>query len=166
MLNERPDAPPDDGPCEELPLSKAAEYLLDECRMVLPGIQALLGFQLIAVFSPGFDQKLAPGDQKLHLAAIALVTMAVAIIMTPAAYNRQRATREVTERFVRLSTRLLLWSMFPLAVSIGLEVYLIAKVIAGSTVGAWLAAVLFALFGTLWFVLPRVRGLERFLARR
>jgi hypothetical protein len=29
---------------EKLPLSKAVEYVLDECRMVLPGIQALLGF--------------------------------------------------------------------------------------------------------------------------
>jgi hypothetical protein len=42
---------------EELPLSKAAEYVLDECRMVLPGIQALFGFQLIAVFSPGFREE-------------------------------------------------------------------------------------------------------------
>lgn len=36
---------------EELPLSQAAQHLLEECRMVLPGIQALFGFQLIAVFN-------------------------------------------------------------------------------------------------------------------
>ena len=39
---------------EELTLSEAAKYLLDECRMVLPGIQALFGFQLIAVFNSAF----------------------------------------------------------------------------------------------------------------
>jgi hypothetical protein len=32
---------------EILPLPKAAQYLLDACRMVLPGFQALLGFHLI-----------------------------------------------------------------------------------------------------------------------
>src|SRR4051812_37057415 len=75
---------------EELPLTKAAEYLLDECRMVLPGIQALFGFQLIAVFSPAFEQKLNASEQRLHLLAIALVATAVAVIMTPAALHRQK----------------------------------------------------------------------------
>jgi hypothetical protein len=32
--------------------------------MVLPGIQALFGFQLIAVFSPGFEQKLTLAEQR------------------------------------------------------------------------------------------------------
>jgi hypothetical protein len=74
---------------ERLALSDAATYLLDECRMVLPGIQALFGFQLIVVFNPGFDQKLSATEQQLHLTAIGLIATAVAIIMTPAAYNRQ-----------------------------------------------------------------------------
>jgi len=39
---------------EDLPLSKAAQLLLEECRMVLPGIQALFGFQLIVVFNSRF----------------------------------------------------------------------------------------------------------------
>jgi Family of unknown function (DUF6328) len=55
---------------EELPLSRAAEYLLEECRMVLPGIQALFGFQLIAVFNQGFGEKLTIGEERLHLVAI------------------------------------------------------------------------------------------------
>ena len=55
-------APLDRDAHETLPLSKAAEHLLGECRMVLPGIQALLGFQLISFFSPGFDRKLALVD--------------------------------------------------------------------------------------------------------
>ena len=47
---------------EELPLSKAAELLLGECRMVLPDIQALFGFQLIAVFNNSFSQMLTPAE--------------------------------------------------------------------------------------------------------
>ena len=45
---------------EEISLDTAASHLIEECRMVIPGIQALFGFQLIAVFNDGFDHKLAP----------------------------------------------------------------------------------------------------------
>src|SRR2546423_11488093 len=90
---------------EELPLSKAAEYLLDECRMVLPGIQALFGFQLIAVFNPAFQQKLSGSEQRLHLFAIALVAIAVALIMTPAALHRRKGPYEATDTFVCVSSR-------------------------------------------------------------
>ena len=88
-----------------MPLSRAAQYLLEECRMVLPGIQALFGFQLIAVFSPGFAQKLTLAEQRLHLVAIALLAIAVALIMAPAAYHRQREPQEVTSTFIQLATR-------------------------------------------------------------
>jgi hypothetical protein len=90
---------------EQVPLSRAAQYLLEECRMVLPGIQALFGFQLIAVFSPGFAQKLTLAEQRLHLVAIALLAIAVALIMAPAAYHRQREPQEVTSTFIQLATR-------------------------------------------------------------
>ena len=39
---------------DPLPLATAVQYLLEECRIVLPGIQVLFGFQLIAVFSDRF----------------------------------------------------------------------------------------------------------------
>src|ERR1700757_2185815 len=91
------------GATEDISLDAAASHLLEECRMVLPGIQALFGFQLIAVFSPGFE-KLGPAEQRLHFIAIALVVLAVAIIMTPAAYHRQHDPREVTATFVAVST--------------------------------------------------------------
>src|SRR5689334_21170484 len=110
---------------EPLSLSQAADYLLGECRMVLPGIQALFGFQLIVVFNEGFSEKLTPVEQHLHLVAIGLIMIAIAIIMTPAAYHRQQGGREVTERFLRVSTRLLLWSMAPLAAALSLDFYLV-----------------------------------------
>jgi hypothetical protein len=146
---------------EQLPLSKAAQYLLEECRMVLPGIQALFGFQLIAVFNPSFVQKLSVAEQRLHLVAIGLAAVAIALIMAPAAYHRQTGARQVSETFVDLSTRLLLWSMLPLAISICLDFYLIARVILGSVYAPLLAAALFVVFLTLWFVLPRMRALQR-----
>jgi Family of unknown function (DUF6328) len=158
MVGEKPT---DQEPGEELPLSQAAQYLLEECRMVLPGLQALFGFQLIAVFNPRFAQQLSPAEQRLHLLAIALAAVAIALIMTPAAYHRQTGPRQVSETFIRLSTRLLLWSMGPLAVSMCVDLYLVGRVILDGVGVPLLAAALFAVFITLWFLLPRMRALQR-----
>jgi hypothetical protein len=145
---------------EELPLSKAAQYLLEECRMVLPGIQALFGFQLIVVFNPTFSEKLTASEQLLHFLAFALVAIGVAIIMTPAALHRHTGSTKVTAAFIRISARLLLLSMLPLALGICLDFYLIARLIVG---GRWVwlfPVILFAIFGMLWFVLPRAHAVQ------
>lgn len=81
--------------------------------MVLPGIQALFGFQLIAVFNSTFSQMLDPFEQKLHLIALSSAAIAIALLMTPAAFHRQTEPTKVTEEFIQLATRLLLWGMGP-----------------------------------------------------
>jgi Family of unknown function (DUF6328) len=125
--------------------------------MVLPGIQALFGFQLIAVFNDGFAQKLSTVQQQIHFVSIVLTVIAIALVMTPAALHRQIDPLAVTRRFIRSSTILLILSMFPLAISICLEIYLIAQIITRLD---WLslltAAGLFLLFLSLWTVLPHI----------
>ena len=144
---------------EELSLSKAATLILEECRMVLPGMQALFGFQLIAVFNTTFNEKLSPLEQKLHLLAIGLIVIAIALVMTPAAYHRQSGARSVTDKFVDTATRLLLLSMFPLMIAISLDFYLIARLVLHRTLlSALLSFLLLIVFSTLWFVFPRRRG--------
>jgi hypothetical protein len=134
--------------------------------MVLPGIQALFGFQLIAVFNPRFEEILTAGEQRLHLLAIGLVAIAVALIMTPAAYHRQTNPRMVSELFLAVSSRIMLWSMWPLAVGLSLEFYLIARIILHNAIVPALAAVVFSAFLALWFVLPRMPGLQRIVGRQ
>ena len=142
---------------EQLSLDSAVRHILEECRMVLPGIQALFGFQLIAVFNDGFAQKLSTVQQQIHFVSIVLTVIAIALVMTPAALHRQIDPLAVTRRFIRSSTILLILSMFPLAISICLEIYLIAQII---TRLYWLslltAAGLFLLFLSLWTVLPHI----------
>ena len=47
---------------EEISLSEAVTHLLEECRTVLPGIQAIFGFQLIVVFNPTFRKNLVQSN--------------------------------------------------------------------------------------------------------
>ena len=147
------------GKTEEVRLDSAASHLLEECRMVLPGIQALFGFQLIAVFNDGFDHKLAPPERQLHFLALFLVALSAAFVMAPAAIHRQSQQREVSERFIWLSSLLVRISMLPLALGLTLDVYLIARIVfEASAVAAAFAAILLAVLLLLWIVLPKREG--------
>jgi len=139
---------------EALSLIKAADHLIEECRMVLPGVQALFGFQLIAVFSERFDTALSHGEKLLHLGSIALVVLAIALIMTPAAYHRLTSPGRVSAHFIRLSTRLLMAGMPALMVALALDAYLVARLIDGPRLALSLALTLGAVFVALWFCLP------------
>lgn len=122
--------------------------------MVLPGIQALFGFQLIAVFNAKFWD-LAPVHRVVHLLAIGLVAIAVAVVMTPAAYHRMALQNSMSQSFIDVSSRLLLCSMFPLLLGTCLDFYLISTMILSDAWwGVGLSLALMGVFGSLWFGLP------------
>ncbi len=139
-----------------LSLEKSAELLLTEIRTVLPGIQTLFGFQLIAVFNSGFREKLSVSGQYLHLCALGLLAIAIALIMTPAAYHRLSGVRHISDSFIWLAERMLLWSMVPLVLGICIDFYLVAGMVVQSAIVLWLTAGLFATFAFLWFFVPRI----------
>jgi hypothetical protein len=144
---------------ELLNLSQAAHYLLEECRMVLPGMQALFGFQLISVFTQNFSTHLSEFEQTLHLVALVVVAIAISLVMTPAAIHRQTGARHVTSKFIESSTRLLLVSMFPLLFGICIDLYLIAKLITKSAgVSLMISFLVLVFFAVLWFVYPPIGG--------
>jgi hypothetical protein len=142
-------------------LEEEATHATDEARMVLPGVQAVLGFQLVAVFNQRFEL-LSPSEQVLHLAAFLLVALAMGLLMTPAAWHRQVGQGRVTRRFVRLASRLLTLAMVPLIGGVSLDTYLIAHLIVqGRMVPAVIAAGVTGLLAGLWFGLPAIgRGME------
>jgi hypothetical protein len=148
-----------------LSLNDAATHLLEECRMILPGIQALFGFQMVAVFNARFNEALSSDEQRLHLAAIVVVVIAIALVMAPAALHRQLEPRAISQHFMDLSSRLLMWSMLPLALGICLDLYLVARLAsAGQRAAGGISAALFVVFTLVWFVLPRSRWVRRTIA--
>ncbi len=97
--------------------------------MVLPGIQGLFGFQLIAVFNRGFSQSLPPLGRLLHLGAIVLVACAIALIMAPAAYHRQAERDRISTYFAEYASRMITVAMAQLLVALCVEVALVAYAI-------------------------------------
>jgi hypothetical protein len=148
---------------EKLSLQQAANFLLEECRTILPGIQALFGFQLIAIFNDGFDEKLNASEQYLHLAAIALVAVAVVLIMAPAAYHRQTGPMKVNATFITVASRAALVAMVALMLGLTLEFYVVAQVVLAQTNWAlFLAVVLCGFIMLVWFMVPRIQLLRRY----
>jgi hypothetical protein len=149
---------------EELSLNDAASHLLEECRTVIPGMQALFGFQLIVVFNATFSEKLSAGEQRLHIMAIGLVVVAIALLMAPAALHRRTEPMAISQRFINVSSRLLMWSMVPLVAGTCIDVFLVARLGLGDrTTALLLATAMFGVFVLLWVVLPMSRRLQNAL---
>jgi uncharacterized protein DUF6328 len=142
---------------EPLKLPDAARYVFEECRMILPGIQALFGFQMIAIFNSGFSEKLSVAEQKLHNLAILLVVVAVALIMSPAALHRRAEQRSVSDRFIRIASRFVLSAMLLLAIGISLEVFIVTDIVWHDRFIATTASVaVLCLFTILWELYPTI----------
>ena len=56
------------------------------------------------MFNSTFREKLTSTEQIIHLVAIALVAMSIALVMAPAAYHRQTGPEEVTKGFTNLAS--------------------------------------------------------------
>ena len=138
-------------------LEKEATHTLEEMRMVLPGVQALFGFQLIAVFNQTFDKILSVDEQRLHLVGVLLTAVTVALTMAPAAYHRQAEPHEISSRFLKLASALLSCGMFSLMLSLLVDCYLIAQIIVKQqTWSLAITGLMGAFYLGLWFVLPRL----------
>ena len=147
-------------------LKDALQQTLEEARMVLPGVQALFGFQLIAVFSDGFA-RLSEVERELHLGALVLVTIAIALMMTPAAYHRQVDRRRATAEFLALASRLVSGAMLPLAAGLTIDLQIVARAVTGNlALATALGIVVFAMFVLLWFAFPQWRAARRDGPRR
>jgi len=147
---------------KEEPIELQTTYVLEEGRMVVPGVQTLFGFQLIVVFNAGFALYLSRAERITHLAALVLVAIAMTLLMAPAAYHRQVLPRTLTARFVDISTKLLAVSFAPLAAGIVLDTYLIARVILDSSAQAVLVATFLGwVLAVAWFVWPQLAKARR-----
>jgi hypothetical protein len=137
------------------------KHVLTECRVVLPGSQALLGFQFVCVLTESFD-KLPPLSKYIHLAALGLNALTIVLLITPAAYHRLVEQGEETEHFHRFASRMLVAALVPLALALASDVYVVVqKVTESQLVSVVSALVVLAIFWELWFGLTLYRRTQR-----
>ncbi len=148
------------------PLEDRIEQVLTEARVVLPGVQALLGFQLATMLMQGFDS-LPQSSKYIHLISLLLIGLCVVLLMTPAAYHRIVDRGEDTESFHRIASALLLLAMVPLPLGIGGEFFVALRKISGSvSVSVVSTVLLLGFFYGLWFAFPSFRRTQMTRARQ
>lgn len=125
--------------------------VLTETRVVLPGAQALLGFQLAMTLMEGYE-RLPDSSKDLHLAATCAIALTVVFLMAPPAFHRIVEGGEDTERFHRFAGWMVLAAMVTLPLGFAGELWIVVRKQTGSLVAAHAAAALALLFFYgLWF---------------
>lgn len=125
--------------------------VLTETRVVLPGAQALLGFQLAMTLMEGYE-RLPDSSKDLHLAATCAIALTVVFLMAPPAFHRIVEGGEDTERFHRFAGWMVLAAMVTLPLGFAGELWIVVRKQTGSLAAAHAAAALALLFFYgLWF---------------
>lgn len=139
---------------EQETLQQQASRVEQETRMVLPGIQALFGFQLVAVFNEPFF-RLTHQQQVLHWCALAFSAVAAMLTMAPAAFHRQAEPKLISQRLIHHSNCWLTISLLPLMFGICIDFYLIGTMITkDENLSILMSSILLLGYAFFWFLFP------------
>jgi len=143
------------------PLDIKIEQMLTEARVILPGAQALFGFQLAIVFTRSFaDLPVVP--MIMHAASLLLVTLTVVLLMAPAAYHRIVYGGEVSADMYRVGSALVTAATIPLALGLAGDTYVvISKTTVSPAIAVAAAVAAFILLIGLWHAYPLARAGKR-----
>jgi hypothetical protein len=125
--------------------------VLTEARVVLPGAQALFGFQLAITFMETYE-RLPESSRLVHIASLCAVALAIVFLMAPAAYHRIVDHGEDTEDLHRFASWMVMLAMAALPIGFAGDVFVVLRKHTGATgVGTAAAAATLAFFYGLWF---------------
>jgi hypothetical protein len=143
--------PAEGGQEKPVELKDKIKEVLIEARMVLPGAQALLGFQFIVVLVDAFDQLPQP-LKYVHLWSLLSIALCTVLLITPAAYHRIVYQGEDSEKFLRLAGRFVIAAMVPLALGLAGDLLVVTWLVTHSApVALATSAVALILLLGFWF---------------
>ncbi len=145
---------------EQERLNRNLDQLLQELRIVLPGVQVLFAFLLAVPFSSRFSDVDA-FERDVYFTALLLSAVAVTLLMAPSIQHRILFRHEQKRYLVAVGSVLAIIGMTALALAIVLSVVLVAHFLFGSA-AAWIAGGMsFAMFAVVWYGLPITRRVTK-----
>jgi phage shock protein PspC (stress-responsive transcriptional regulator) len=135
-------------------LETQVDQLLTEARVIIPGVQALLGFQLTVTLTQAFAE-LATGAKIVHACALCCTGLAVILLMAPASVHRIAFSGQDDPAFVRIGSVFVVAAPLPLALGIALDAYVAAgRALQSEPAVLGLAAVALLLLLGFWYAFP------------
>lgn len=136
-------------------LDRKVKTALDETRLLVLGIQVLLGFQFQAFFQNGFPQ-LSFASKAICAAGLALQTLSLGLLIIPSMEHRLVEQGSSSKRLVRATSFYTTGGLIPFSFSLGLAGYVVLERHFGWFTGVVSGAALTLVSGVAWF------GLEMF----
>jgi hypothetical protein len=142
------------------PLPVKIEQMLTEARVILPGAQAIFGFQLAIVLTQSFET-LPELSRLVHAVSLGLVALAVMLLMAPAAYHRIVYAGEDTQDMHRVGSALVTAATAPLALGLAGDIYVVIGKIIDPASGLAAAGFGLLVLVGLWYGYPLAVALSR-----
>ena len=149
-----------DGESKEERLNRELIELLNELRVILPGVQVLFAFMLTVPFTNAFN-RITETQRQVYFATFLLTLVATGLLIAPSAYHRLRWRQHDKEQMLRTSNRLSLSGMAFLGAALSGVVYVVTDVLfASAAVIAVVTAAAVAFLFWFWYGLPLVRRIR------
>lgn len=145
----------DRGTGEEWNERRARELaeLLQELRVVLPGVQVLFAFLLTVPFSARFGS-VSPLQQAVFFATLICTALSAGLLLAPSAHHRLLWRKHARERRLKVANRLAISGMVLLVMAMVSVMFVITDILFGSTAAAGATAAITCFFLYFWFVMP------------
>jgi hypothetical protein len=139
---------------EPVDIPTKIEQMLTEARVILPGAQALFGFQLIVMLNPAFAA-LEDGPKRVHAVSLLCVALTVILLMAPAAIHRLSFAGENTVKMLRIGSHLVTAALLPLCLGLSGDIYVaVGKSLGNEALGLAAAGLILSLLLAIWYVWP------------
>ncbi len=127
--------------------------LLQELRVLIPGVQVMVGFLVILPFSQGFTQ-IQQGERWVYLFAFVCGLISLVLFTAPAAQHRLERPLRDRVRFKQYATRMTIVGLVPLSLALVLTAQLVVSQTIGDGVALAVSALVAALIGAVWWAWP------------
>lgn len=147
-------------PPKPTPLETQIDQLLTEARVIIPGVQALLGFQLTVTLTRAF-QELSMEAKVAHAVALCCIGLAVILLMAPASLHRISFGGQDDPEFLKIASVFVVAAPLPLAFGIGLDSYVAAgRALQSEGVATILASGAVLVLLGMWYAYPLWRRMR------
>ena len=133
--------------------------LLNELRVVLPGVQVLFAFLLTIAFSSKFAT-ISHVERVTYMVAFFSTALTSVFLMTPTVFHRIRFRKGDKEALLRFTNRYVLAAMGCLSVAMVSVIWLVCELALSQATANLIAVISAVVIVGLWFAIPVWRELR------
>jgi Family of unknown function (DUF6328) len=127
--------------------------LLQELRVMLPGVQVLFAFLLTVPFSQGFE-RVSPLQQAVFFGTLVCTAVSAALLIAPSVHHRILWRQRAREHRLQVANQLAIAGVLLLLPGMVGAIFVITDILFGSMAAAVGTAAITAFFVCVWFVVP------------